>query len=90
MGDIELFTKYFIDEIYDAVLVNPTVTGSREILWKGVDAGVIDGTVNGVGRSVRGWGALLKFVQGGLVRGYATWILIGAVLLLYYVARMLG
>ncbi len=83
-----LHRKYFVDEIYDHLLVNPTVAGSREVLWRGIDVGIIDGTVNGVGHSIRGWGGLLKFVQNGLVRSYATWILIGAALLLYYVARL--
>ncbi len=83
-----LYRKYFVDEIYDHLLVNPTVVGSREVLWRGLDVGIIDGTVNGVGHSIRGWGGLLKFVQNGLIRSYATWILIGAALLLYYVARM--
>ena len=30
---------------------SPMVGGSRVVLWKGVDAGLIDGIVNGVGRA---------------------------------------
>ena len=44
-----IYNKYFVDEIYDATVVNPVVDGSRAVLWQGVDEGVIDGTVNGVG-----------------------------------------
>ena len=35
-----VYNKYFVDEIYDAAVVKPVVGGSREVLWKGVDAGV--------------------------------------------------
>jgi hypothetical protein len=55
-----------------------------------LDAGLVDGSVNGVGRSIRGWGALLKHIQNGLVRSYAAWILLGTAILLYYVARLRG
>ena len=44
-----VYNKYFVDEIYDAAVVKPMVGGSRVVLWKGMDAGLIDGIVNGVG-----------------------------------------
>jgi NADH:ubiquinone oxidoreductase subunit 5 (subunit L)/multisubunit Na+/H+ antiporter MnhA subunit len=44
-----LYNKYWVDEIYDATVVKPLVGGSRWVLWKGADAGLIDGSVNGVG-----------------------------------------
>jgi NADH-quinone oxidoreductase subunit L len=34
-----VYNKYFVDEIYDAAVVDPLVGGSRAVLWKGVDAG---------------------------------------------------
>ncbi len=34
--------KYYVDEIYGAVIVRPLVRFSRVVLWKGLDAGVID------------------------------------------------
>jgi NADH-quinone oxidoreductase subunit L len=74
-----LYNKYFVDEIYDATVVNPLVSGSRTVLWKGVDAGLIDGSVNGVGSRARDVGSLLRLLQSGNVRSYATWILFGAV-----------
>ena len=49
-----VYNKYFVDEIYDAAVVKPVVAGSRVVLWKGVDAGLIDGIVNGVGARARG------------------------------------
>jgi NADH-quinone oxidoreductase subunit L len=85
-----LVNKYFVDEAYDAAIVQPVVNGSRELLWKAVDAAMIDGTVNGVGKTIQGWGTILKNLQNGLVRNYAAWILLGAVLLLFYVAVIRG
>ena len=38
-----LYRKYYIDEIYDALIVRPLVWLSRVVLWKGVDQGVVDG-----------------------------------------------
>jgi NADH-quinone oxidoreductase subunit L len=34
--------KYYVDEIYDAAVVNPIVSGSRGLLWRGIDVGLID------------------------------------------------
>ena len=45
----------------------------------GVDHGVIDGAVNGVGRAFRGAGGGLRKVQTGLVRNYALAIVLGVV-----------
>ena len=47
--------------------------------------GVIDGAVNGVARMIQNWGGVLKNLQNGLVRSYASWILAGAVALLFYI-----
>ena len=45
-----LENKYYVDEIYDATIIQPINVGSREGLWKIIDAGVIDGVlVHGVG-----------------------------------------
>ena len=44
-----VYNKWYVDEIYDATVVNPLVKGSSTVLWKAADAGMIDGAVNGVG-----------------------------------------
>jgi NADH-quinone oxidoreductase subunit L len=77
-----IYHKYFVDEIYDATVVRPLVGGSRIVLWKGVDAGLIDGIVNGVGARCRDVGSVLRLLQSGNIRGYATWILFGSVALI--------
>jgi NADH-quinone oxidoreductase subunit L len=71
--------KYYVDEIYDSIIVWPIFVASKEFLWKFVDILVIDGTVNGVGRAVRGSGSGLRHMQTGYVRTYAAWIVLGGV-----------
>jgi NADH-quinone oxidoreductase subunit L len=77
-----LLNKYYIDEIYDALFVQPIKRISTGALWKGVDASVIDGTVNGVGGTVRGASASLRRLQTGSVRTYAASLFLGAVMIL--------
>lgn len=60
-----VYNKYYVDEIYNAVVVRPLVAISRIVLWRGVDAGLIDGTVNGVGTRSRGIGSILRLLQSG-------------------------
>ena len=38
-----LANKYYVDEVYDAAIVNPIVATSRGLLWRGIDVGLIDG-----------------------------------------------
>jgi NADH-quinone oxidoreductase subunit L len=79
-----LLHKYYVDEAYQAVVVDPIVTASEKGLWRGVDAGLIDGAANGVGRLVQGTGGLLRTVQTGSLRAYALSLLVGVVLILAY------
>ena len=77
-----VYNKYFVDEIYDAAVVNPLITGSTTVLWHVVDQGGIDGIVNGVGTEAKSVGGVLRLLQSGNIRSYATWVVLGAVALL--------
>jgi NADH-quinone oxidoreductase subunit L len=79
-----LLNKYYVDEFYDAVVVQPIHVASEDGLWKRVDVGWIDGVVNGVGEGVRGSGELLRRLQTGSVRAYAASLMLGAVLVIGY------
>ncbi|MFH0812375.1 MAG: NADH-quinone oxidoreductase subunit L [Pseudomonadota bacterium] len=82
-----LFNKYYMDEIYNALFVQPIRQGS-EWLWRSFDDGVVDGTANGAGRLFTGLSALLKRLQTGYVQNYAVWMLAGVVVLIaYYLFR---
>ncbi len=85
-----IYNKYFVDEAYDSVIVNPLEEGSRVLLWKGIDTGVIDHFVNDVGRSARGFGKILRWAQAGNIRGYAAWVAFGGVLVLIAIGLVGG
>jgi NADH-quinone oxidoreductase subunit L len=81
-----ILNKYYVDELYNDTVVDPIVDGSRSVLWRGVDVGVIDGTVNGIGSQARGMGMVLRMLQSGNIRNYATWVVFGSVLLIAAIA----
>lgn len=80
-----LENKYYVDEIYDAAIINPIKVGSREGLWKLFDVAVIDGIVNGLGRGITQIGAVVRYLQIGFVRSYAAVILLGALVVIGYI-----
>jgi NADH-quinone oxidoreductase subunit L len=83
-----LLNKYYVDEIYDATVVQPIRILSQEGLWKVVDVKVIDGAVNGVGQTVAGSSDLIRRLQTGSVRAYAASLFLGVVAILgYYLWR---
>ncbi len=79
-----LLGKYFVDEAYEAAIVQPVKVFSTRALWKGVDAGLIDGGVNGVGLAVGAASGVLRRTQTGSVRTYAFGLLLGTVAILGY------
>ncbi len=72
-----LWNKYYVDELYDAVIIQPYVRLSR-YFWQTIDSGLIDGAVNGVGDLVRVVGGRTRRLQTGNVQAYALAMLIGA------------
>jgi NADH-quinone oxidoreductase subunit L len=83
-----LYRKYFVDELYDALIVRPVVWLSRFVLWRGVDQGVVDGAaVNGAARLSRGLGWLGSRLQTGQVGVYVVLFLVGALWVLHAVVR---
>ena len=77
-----MLNKYYVDDVYNALIVWPVVRMSREFLWKFVDTFMIDGAVNGVGQLIRVSARGLRHMQSGYVRAYAGWILFGGVLVI--------
>jgi len=84
-----LLHKYWIDELYDLVIVRPLVRVSDRLLFRGIDAGLIDGAlVNGSARVVRGLAAHgLKYAQSGLTQGYIFFMIAGAVAIVAFLLR---
>jgi len=81
-----LENKYYVDEIYDAAIINPIKVGSREGLWKLFDVGVIDGFLHSLGDAVTETGKVVRHLQAGFVRGYAAIILLGALAVVAFFA----
>ena len=85
-----LLNKYYVDEVYDAVVVRPLMA-TAEWLWRVWDTLVIDGLVNGTARVVQAGGLFLRFWQTGNVQAYALSLSLGAIVLFaYYLGRVLG
>lgn len=83
-----LLNKYYVDELYDATIVQPIKIVSQRGLWRGFDVRVIDGAVNGTGALVSGASAVLRRLQTGSVRAYAGSLFVGVVVVLgYYLWR---
>jgi NADH-quinone oxidoreductase subunit L len=73
-----LVNKYWIDQVYNALIVTPLLVFSRYLLWGAIDRGVINGGAGMAAGGVRGLGALVQRVQSGNIRSYAGWLAIGA------------
>jgi NADH-quinone oxidoreductase subunit L len=84
-----LVHKYWIDELYDAVIVRPLVRLSDRVLFRGVDAGLIDGVaVNGSASAIRGLAAHgLKYAHSGLTQGYIFFMIVGAMAIVGFLLR---
>jgi NADH-quinone oxidoreductase subunit L len=79
-----LLNKYYVDEIYDAALVQPIRVASQEGLWRGFDVKIVDGAVNGAAAIVNSSATWLRRLQTGSVKTYAGSVLVGVVAILAY------
>jgi NADH-quinone oxidoreductase subunit L len=75
-----LENKWYVDELYNAIIVRPMATLS-DVLDKFVERRGIDGMVNGVGKSVKWGGDKLRLLQSGQVGFYIFIMVLGIVLL---------
>ncbi len=72
---------------YDAAMMTLVVEGGDglgKLLWKGFDAGFVDGIVNGIGLLATSLGKGLRVLQTGLVRGYALLMVLGGLFIMGY------
>jgi NADH-quinone oxidoreductase subunit L len=85
-----LLEKYYVDQIYDAVVSRPLFFISQYVLFRGVDHYTIDGLVNGTGTTMEAGGDAVRRVETGNVQHYALIYLIGAVgIAAFYLYRVL-
>ena len=80
--------KYYVDEIYDAAIVEPVKNGSTNLLWKFIDVRIIDGAVNAAGYTASRIGGAMRYLQSGFARSYVAIVVLGALLIIaYFVIR---
>jgi len=70
--------KFYVDEIYNSILVQPLLIFSRLILQFAIDTGIVNGSAAAAGATTRGFGSLVRRVQSGNIRSYAGWLALGA------------
>ncbi len=70
--------KWYVDEIYDALIVKP-IHRLSEVLWKVFDIQIIDRIVVGFGRISLWSGETARVMQTGSIQVYALMLLIGLI-----------
>jgi NADH-quinone oxidoreductase subunit L len=78
-----LLKKWYVDEIYDALIVRPIMWTSENVLWKVIDSGIIDGFgANGSAAFARAMGWIGSRLQTGYVGTYMFLFVLATLLLL--------
>jgi len=74
--------KYWVDEIYGALIVTPLLMFTRLILAGLIDTGLVNGSGALAGATTRGLSTITSRVQSGNIRSYAGWLALGAAAIL--------
>ena len=80
-----LWNKYFVDEAYDATVVNPILKTSDSFLWKIADNKIIDGVVNGTASIINIISQRIRKIQTGVAQFYAVVMMVGIVIALFWI-----
>jgi NADH-quinone oxidoreductase subunit L len=78
-----LANKWYVDELYQAVIIKP-IEGIAAFFNKVLEARVIDGMVNGVGKAVQFSSRQLRLVQSGQVGSYVLIMVTSIILFLIF------
>ena len=77
-----LWNKYYVDELYDLIIVRPTIWVARSVIVGVTDGKIIEGVVNGVPSLIGRFSSLLRSVQTGMVQQYAAVMAMGALVVI--------
>jgi NADH-quinone oxidoreductase subunit L len=76
--------KYYLDEIYDKIVVNPIKNISDKFLWNIFDNKVIDKFINGIANYITRLSFDWRKLQTGIIQDYATIAITGIVIIILY------
>lgn len=76
-----LENKYYIDELYEAAIVNPLKDMSL-FLWKVIDVSIIDALVNGIAQSCALLAGVTSFKMSGSLHRHAVVMIVGLLCML--------
>jgi NADH-quinone oxidoreductase subunit L len=76
-----LYNKYYVDEIYNAIIVRPLYWLS-DVFYKVFDIKLVDGAVNAAGKGVDMSSRNLRFIQTGNIGFYIVAMVVGIILML--------
>ena len=74
-----LANKWYVDEIYNAVVVKPLDLLAQFLVF--IDKNIVDGIINGIGTLVQYGSRQLRLLQSGLVGGYVLLMVVGILIL---------
>lgn len=77
-----LWNKYYIDELYDFIIVRPARWIAASVLVAVTDGKIIEGIVNGVPKAIRDFGSRLRKLQTGYLQHYAMSMAFGLFVIL--------
>jgi NADH-quinone oxidoreductase subunit L len=84
-----LWNKYFVDEVYDATVINPIVKSSDSFLWRIADNKIIDGLVNGTATIIGSLSGVIRKLQTGVAQFYAVIMMVGIAAALFWIIMSL-
>jgi NADH-quinone oxidoreductase subunit L len=73
-----LLNKYYVDELYNFILIRPTLWIAKKILVGITDGKIIEGIVNGIPKTIGVFAGQLRKAQSGLAHHYAIIMAAGA------------
>jgi NADH-quinone oxidoreductase subunit L len=76
--------KWYFDELYQTLIINPLMKFSDLVLWRFVDKNIIDGIVNGTSNIYEAFSYGVRDIQSGKVRHYAYLMLFGILMMFVY------
>jgi NADH-quinone oxidoreductase subunit L len=79
-----LWNKYYLDEIYYALIIDPLFRFSEKFIYRVVDKKIIDGIMHGFSKITVELGNGLKRTQTGIIQNYAMVMLVSIIIIVAY------